>query len=347
MPNDLGYLISDNPKRSLDEGGTEDIFSFSAFVDTFKGIVTNKNNQTPFTIAIDGKWGTGKTSMMEMTRAALDKERDEFSKFKDKDKIEFAKQKRICKTFWFNAWKYSSEEHILAALLLEMFKELEKDSNFWDAIKTKINFKDVASGILGKLTSAVSSKDVDNYFHELKVSKKASFLDEFTGLMRMLLGHFCEKREEWEPEGVFVVFIDDLDRCKPDKVLQVLESVKLFLNEPGCIFFLGMEMEQVKAAVTKGYQDTGGKFEANRYLEKIFQIHVKIPPSDSSNMGKLFDQLMAQIEYPIGKAHYADTRAVFVNAGFKTQRALKRALNEYLFMESLINKLPSMEFSDG
>src|SRR5207237_7432508 len=52
----------------------------------------------------------------------------------------------------------------------------------------------------------------------------------------------------------FVVLVDDLDRCLPEKAIQVLESVKLFLNASGFSFVLAVDDEVVERGIAHRYQ---------------------------------------------------------------------------------------------
>src|SRR3989337_475904 len=72
-----------------------------------------------------------------------------------------------------------------------------------------------------------------------------------------------------------VIFIDDLDRCSPDKALEILESIKLFLGMEGFIFVVGLSYKTVTELITKAYTATGVKGED--YIKKIIQIPIKIP----------------------------------------------------------------------
>ena len=79
--------------------------------------------------------------------------------------------------------------------------------------------------------------------------------------------------------GILVVFIDDLDRCLPAKMVQVLEAVKLFLDKKGCIFVLGADTGIVQQAILKHYADAGVTGEsAKDYLDKIVQLRFELPP---------------------------------------------------------------------
>ena len=50
------------------------------------------------------------------------------------------------------------------------------------------------------------------------------------------------------------VFVDDLDRCLPEKAIEVLEAIKLFLEAPGTVFVLGMDREVVERGVESRYR---------------------------------------------------------------------------------------------
>jgi hypothetical protein len=53
-----------------------------------------------------------------------------------------------------------------------------------------------------------------------------------------------------DQKGALAIFIDDLDRCLPEKTVQVLEAVKLFLDKPGCVqFWAGSRVSVSVAAI--------------------------------------------------------------------------------------------------
>jgi hypothetical protein len=89
----------------------------------------------------------------------------------------------------------------------------------------------------------------------------------------------------------FVLLIDDLDRCLPEKAVQVLESVKLFLNVAGFSFVLAVDDEVVERGIAHRYKDylqPDAKHNGNgnghtapisgaEYLEKIVHLPVHLP----------------------------------------------------------------------
>ncbi len=82
----------------------------------------------------------------------------------------------------------------------------------------------------------------------------------------------------------FVFLVDDLDRCLPDKAVEVLEAVKLFLEVEGCAFVLALDEEVVERGIAHRYRDYAlqGKegmtpITGAEYLEKLVHLPVRLP----------------------------------------------------------------------
>lgn len=102
-----------------------------------------------------------------------------------------------------------------------------------------------------------------------------------------------------------VVFIDDLDRCAPKRVAEIVEAVNLFLagDYPNCIFVIGMEPELVAAALEvtnadlmeKVQEFTVGEDQTPlgwRFMEKIIQLPLTLPPVDIKGLSVFLDSLV-------------------------------------------------------
>lgn len=78
-----------------------------------------------------------------------------------------------------------------------------------------------------------------------------------------------------------VVIIDDLDRCLPEQTLQIVETVKLVLDEPGCVFLLAVDREIIEHAIAVKYKDlhAGGRELGETYFEKVVQLPYSLPPA--------------------------------------------------------------------
>ncbi len=111
-------------------------------------------------------------------------------------------------------------------------------------------------------------------------------------------------------ERPLVVFVDDLDRCSPGTVAQVIEAINLFLagEFPNCVFVLAMEPEVVVAHVEAAYRelaetlpDDGRSGLGWRFLEKIVQLPLSVPLLDDA------DRLPAFVRALLGMPETADT----------------------------------------
>ena len=76
-----------------------------------------------------------------------------------------------------------------------------------------------------------------------------------------------------------VIMIDDLDRCRPQNVLTILEAINFLVSSGDCYIVLGMEMDRVEQYVAKGFEDIIQQEPdfATHYLEKLVNIEVPVP----------------------------------------------------------------------
>jgi hypothetical protein len=110
-------------------------------------------------------------------------------------------------------------------------------------------------------------------------------------------------------ETPLVIFVDDLDRCVPRKVAEVVEAINLFLcgDYPNCIFVLGMEPGMVAAALEVANEAVIAKAQEMalldstvpvgwRFMEKIVQLPVIIPPATQADLEGYVKSLTADLQ---------------------------------------------------
>lgn len=109
----------------------------------------------------------------------------------------------------------------------------------------------------------------------------------------------------WPP---IVVFVDDLDRCSPSKVADVIEGVNMFLagDFMPCVFVIGMDPQMVSAALEKAHQDITTQLPGYdrqtplgwRFMDKFVQLPFTIPPPGADKLGEYTDHLLhgAEVE---------------------------------------------------
>jgi|GEM_PF-698688 len=135
-------------------------------------------------------------------------------------------------------------------------------------------------------------------------------------------------RSEVGAGGRLVVLVDDLDRCLPEKAVEVLEAIKLFLDVPGTVFVLAMDTEVVtrgieahyKALFRTGDAQTTTPIDGTRYLEKLVQVAFRLPVLGIEEVERYVQSLA-------GEALHEITRATIARGVLPAPRQIKRALN--------------------
>lgn len=277
-------------------------FNFDDYAATIARLIASKKTKTPIALCVSGAWGSGKTTLLRRIRMML----DDTTKLKSKKKraeIEFLNTKenpnelfRQCRTVWFNAWKYSDEDELLVALIRIVLQEMSHDTIvskvFGKLLDPTYPRRDVVNTVLSWFKIKLPSVDVELNTGEpipTQLAEKTAILDLFDDALDRLMAAWIHRRLDAKKinpnNGILVVFIDDLDRCLPAKMVQVLEAVKLFLDKQGCIFVLGADTGIVQQAILKHYSDAGVTGEsAKDYLDKIVQLRFELPPIIESSM---------------------------------------------------------------
>jgi formylglycine-generating enzyme required for sulfatase activity/tRNA A37 threonylcarbamoyladenosine biosynthesis protein TsaE len=289
-------ILSDLPLRETDKAH----FHFDEFAATLARLVADPDTRTPLTIGVSGAWGSGKTTLLQRMKTLLDT-RDAKGRPFFANANEPADKFRTCKTVWFDAWKYSDEDELLVALVRVILNAMERGNlreQFWaevldktaphyDVLATFVNMFKVKFGGLE------IGLDLNKYRTETEFQKHTAFFDHFDSAFEELLARWVHGKGDFtkidEKKGALVIFIDDLDRCLPEKAVQVLEAVKLFLDKHGCVFVIGAHTQMVQEAVTKYYAGMTADT-ASDYLEKIIQLRFELPPILEKQMGEFLEK---------------------------------------------------------
>ncbi len=230
----------------------EDGLGFDDYANILLELIGNFDAESPLTIGIHGRWGSGKTSLMRMVE----------KRFEYDTKV---------KTIWFNAWAYG-DEPIGLALLQQILNEFQKEDGLKEKGKTLLgNVVKLGTDALLRKTTAITLKEAKELF------------ENSIGIKSTLRHDFETAIDECLQDGRrLVVFIDDLDRCLPEKTIEILEVIKLFLDVPKCIFVIGVEKEVIEKGIEVRYKSEEQKIpiSGQDYIEKIIQIPFTLPPSE-------------------------------------------------------------------
>ena len=338
---------------------TVDGFGYDDYANTILGMITDARFPSPFTFGIFGEWGSGKTSLMHMIEALLGKYPDKLV------------------PVWFNPWRYEKEKHLIIPFLKTIKYSLtnhitsskslspESKSKFekWrDRVANAI--RALVYGIQGEFDlkfvklSLDVSKAVDREKELNEQTEKYQELEKYSSMYHDILGFLKEIPEEKTGDMRVVVFIDDLDRCLPEKAIEMLESIKLFLDIPGYIFFIGVDNKVVEKGVKvkyKGYvidekvsgeskgEDKGEQgfpITPTDYLEKMIQLPIYLPPIEKSRVESYIKTL-------IGKHKDLLPYLDIIEPGLKRNpRTYKRFINTLAFHKRLAREKGLLEESN-
>lgn len=262
-------------------------------------------SEEAFTVGIFGSWGSGKTTLMRRIKAILENE-DIFKQlFVDEKQLtkqeEFQPKKR--KIIWFNPWKYDSKEDTRNALIQVILSEISNDTKLdvdqrkkimekaltfgWSMAKVSghIGRGVIKTATLGSIDTEYISKEIEKAFQkeEQPTINPYQILNNFEEDFRNIVLDCVDKN------GRLIVFIDDLDRCLPENALAVLESLKLYLSQVNCIFFIGLDKRVIEQAVSQRYKDI--KITGKEYIEKIIRLNFFLPDKDPKEVGKIFERV--------------------------------------------------------
>src|SRR5579884_16472 len=181
------------------------------------------------------------------------------------------------------------------------------------------------------------SFDFSKFESKPKFVEHIAFVDEFTEEFRQTIHLLAPKP--------LVVIIDDLDRCLPEKAIQVLEAIKVFLDFDRCVFLLALDRKMVERYVAFKYKDMmeldekrflfvqRGVFFYEDYLEKIIQMSIAVPHMGEDDIEGFIERLNVNDE---------DIDIKFCASIFRTlspnPRKIKRALKTFLFVRDLIDE---------
>lgn len=296
--------------------------------------VIKKNNM----IALYGNWGSGKSTIIN----TLDKILDE----------------KKYKSIIFYAWKYERDQNLAFSLYERLVDELECEEQKKNYLKTAWNLLEgglkgieIPLGVvsfnpskaINGIEDAIAGKSIKNSLY----SRIKEFEEQFSKLIAEILG---------EKERLLIIFIDDLDRCEPERILDLLSMIKLFFTfgsesylkkESKIIFFCGIDKDAVNKAIRKRYGDI---IKSEEYLEKIFDISFNMP-LESYEVNKYLNNLnLFEKEKEVPKISNFLKEIKFTNP-----RHTKKIFNKYRLLSYLKRKnkskysklIPNIIIGDG
>ena len=305
-----------------DNETTQDFLGFQIHADLIRSIVTNRK-MLPVTIGIFGDWGSGKTSVMRMLERDLDVNNFE----KDlEDRAKYGRVACLYFNGWLFEGYDDAKSAILSSILLQLGEHKRLGPKIHDTAMNMLKSVDrmrlmkfglqtlpaLAAFIFGGeiavpsivgTTSLPDDKEEQEFedinlkegaTDETKKEKKTDWekLKKADGTasgpleVRLFRKQFSELIGKCDIDSL-VVLIDDLDRCSPERIIDNLEAIKLFLNVDRTAFVIGADPRIVRHAIATRYKSSESQEQDDPeeagdrlvldYLEKLIQIPYHLP----------------------------------------------------------------------
>ena len=289
----------------------EDLLGYRFHAKLLKDIVLD-DNMLPTSIGIFGNWGYGKSSLMLLMQKEVD--------------IEIAKQKDAGKEWRvlqvrFNGWQYENYEstkYTLIQVLLDSVESyLSADKGFFeklDGLLRRINLLKVGVLLFKKYAWSQIPSEIKDYLpssEELKACIDVDNIDKFRAEFEndrtsLFVTSFRKLFESIIKDAQFksvIVYIDDLDRCSGERMIECIEAIKLFLNVDHTAFVLGADERMVELAIKEHYpvQDRNKSViysPFSDYLEKLIQIPYRLPKLSFGEQATYIMFLLLKSKYP-------------------------------------------------
>lgn len=217
-------------------------------------------------IAINGDWGSGKTFFVKQCKYILDilnydnyelGESINLETIWQIDNLEEIKQKPY-RTLYYDAWEHDNDPDPIQSVLKCIIA-----ANWMSNVKN-IAKKVVTIGLdIIQATTPVAAQDLKKLLNDNSQS-----LDLLKKQFNQTLGQLVPDK------GRLVIFIDELDRCKPTYAIKLLERIKHYFSNEKITFIFSVDLGQLKNTVQSYY---GDQFDGYSYLDRFFDLVINIP----------------------------------------------------------------------
>lgn len=289
--------------------GKEDLLGREKVANELSREIKSYKNEDSLTIGIVGKWGSGKTSFINMV----------LENFKGNDNYIVIK---------FNPWNISSRKQLISDFFLQLSNNIKKENVSGEIIST-----------IGKSLGTLSK-----FFKPLgfilplsvlstigDITEKASeFINEYVESEKEDLETIKRKIDtELEVLGKkLLIVIDDIDRLCDDEIREIFQLVKSIADFKNTIYILSYDREIVTKALDKTQQDKG-----EEYLEKIVQVPLVLPYISKSDLDKIFiNRLNITINIPDEEYDNSYFSEIYYNGlaeNFESLRDIERYMNVF------------------
>lgn len=240
-----------------DNETTQDLLGYQVHADLLKKIILN-DAMLPISIGVFGNWGSGKSSLMLLLQQSL-QEWEESQQDKRRESQQNEHRNPIILQVYFNSWQFESYDStkltMIESILEALDKDIKKRKKIFeraDDFLARIDFLKAGVFILKKAYENLTPDWLMKWLPRKNDIDKITGKDKYNNLLEdvtkgntsKFIATFRELFEELVEDMGYkavIVYIDDLDRCDPKRIIGCLEAVKLFVNVKKTAFVIGAD----------------------------------------------------------------------------------------------------------
>lgn len=267
--------ITDIPRKGAVE---QDRFGLMAYEKGLEAFL--RGASTPITVALQGEWGSGKTSLMNVLRDDLCGT--------NKDGGEYF-------SIWINTWEYSLMRNSNEALLQILFKMASEVVNLSRSTREEV-FNSIKKSFMGlgtAVTRNVANKLVDGLGDGILEAFSKDAENSIADLREKLQVQINDCIAKNQGKKGIIFFIDDLDRIDPPIAVKLLELLKNIFTLEHCLFILAIDYDVVIKGLKPKFGELNEKNEREfrSFFDKIIQVPFSMPVSQYSTKEYLIEEL--------------------------------------------------------
>lgn len=290
------YFLDDTPIRSE----KEDLLNRSNFVKNMVNGIIKYNYKESLTIGLIGKWGHGKSSLLNLFVKEIEKVNKE--------------QKSETIIIRFNPWLFSQENDLYSSFFNLLMQELNNNKKsslkknlykYKNLLKSSMN---VFLGTVENLTKIHLTSISDILFPNKSLNKLKEDINN----------------ELESSNSKIIVLIDDIDRLVDSQIIEIFQLVHVVADFYNIVYILSFDKEVVVNALNYAQKDKIQR-SGEDYLNKIIQVPIEIPSIDKQDIKTLFYKYLKELNF--NNLNSNNINYKFFNLYFKSIRDLKRYFN--------------------
>lgn len=303
---------------TLDRNG--DVVRFCTILDTLHECTV---------LALDGVWGSGKTFFIKQVKMLIDgicngpindpniKEGLNGVLSTYRSIYSSINLTQCHSTIYFDAWLNDNESDPILSIINAIVKS--------EQVLLRIRNEKNLAKLLSSILECISGRNVTELFEAAKGDDLMLEIKQNESIEKLMKEFFSAAIGE--KNNRLIVFIDELDRCKPTYAISLLERIKHFFTDERLTFVFSVNQNQLQHTIKSYY---GYGIDASKYLEKMFDISIPLPEANT-------EKFMQHIGFKDSRSYFGkicNSVIRYFNFGLRDIAKYRQ------YLEATISKIP-------